>query len=100
MNISLAPELEKAVGEKIRRGQYPSANALVHEAVERLVEADAEEHAHRNEIRRRIAVSDAEIDRGEFTEYDERTLADLPRQVRERGMKRLAVAGQAQSRKR
>src|SRR5258707_11474355 len=98
MNISLAPELERIVGEKVRRGQYQNANALVHEAVERLVEADEEEHTHRNEIRKRIAAAEAEIDRGEFTEYDERTLADLPRQVRERGMKRLA--GQVKSRQR
>jgi Arc/MetJ-type ribon-helix-helix transcriptional regulator len=90
MNISLAPELEKIVGAKVRSGQYEDANALVNEAVERLVEADHDEYAHRTEIRKRITAADAEIDRGEFTEYDARTLADLPRQVRERGMKRLA----------
>ena len=92
MNISLAPELEKVVQRKVRRGQYPNVTALVHEAVQRLVEADEEEHEHVVEIRKRLAVAEAQIDRGEFTEYDEKTLADLPRQVRERGMKRLAAA--------
>ena len=91
MNISLAPGLEKLVGAKVRSGQYENATALVNEAVERLVEADREEYAHRSEIRKRIAAADAQIDRGEFTEYDVHTLADLPRQVRERGMKRLAA---------
>ena len=89
MDISLAPELEKIVDEKVRLGQYQDASALVHEAVQRLVESDQEEDAHREEIRQRIAIADGQVDRGEYTEYDLRTLADLPRHVRERASKRL-----------
>ncbi len=91
MNISLAPELERVVERKVRSGQYLNGDALVHEAVQRLVEADQEEQGHAAAIRRRITAAEAQIDRGEFTEYDEKTLRDLPSQIRARGMKRLAA---------
>lgn len=54
MNISLAPELGKDRRKKGSQRSMPERQRLVHEAVERLVEADAEEHAHRNDIRKRI----------------------------------------------
>jgi len=44
--------------------------------------------------------ADVEIERGEFTEYDQRALAGLPRQFRERGMKRLSGRVQVKSRHR
>lgn len=99
MNISLSPELERVVQRKVRLGQYPDASTLVGEAVRQLVNADEDEHEHLTEIRRRIAAADAQIDRGEFTEYDTATLANLPRQVRERGIKRLALARAKRSRR-
>jgi putative addiction module CopG family antidote len=92
MNISLAPELERVVQRKVRSGQYPTADALIHEAVQRLVEADEDEQEHAPEIRRRIAAAERQIDRGDYTEYDETTLRSLPDEIRARGLKRLAAA--------
>lgn len=43
MDITLTPEIERFVQEKIKRGQYSSVEALVQEAVHRLVEEDEEE---------------------------------------------------------
>jgi putative addiction module CopG family antidote len=43
MDITLTPEIERLVQEKIQRGQYASVDALVQEAVHRLVEEDEEE---------------------------------------------------------
>jgi putative addiction module CopG family antidote len=92
MNISLAPELQRVVQRKVRSGQYANADAFIHEAVQRLVEADEEEQEHAPEIRKRIAAAERQIDRGEYTEYDETTLRSLPAEIRARGMKRLAAA--------
>jgi antitoxin ParD1/3/4 len=43
MDITLTPEIERLVQEKIQRGQYACVDALVQEAVNRLVEEDEEE---------------------------------------------------------
>jgi antitoxin ParD1/3/4 len=89
MTITLTPELEKLVKEKVERGAYDSAEAFVGEAVQRLIEEEREEDAHLDEIRAQVDAADAEIDRGEYVEYDESTIVDLARDVHERGLKKL-----------
>ena len=47
MTITLTPRLEKLVQKKIARGEYDSADALVGEAVQRLIEEEKEEDRRR-----------------------------------------------------
>ena len=91
MTITLTPELEKLVKEKITRGEYDSVDAVVGEAVQRLVDEEKEEDANRDEILARIQAADAEIDRGDYREYDEQTIHELAKDVHERGLKKLAA---------
>jgi antitoxin ParD1/3/4 len=87
MNVTLTPELERRVREKIQRGDYDSADALVQEAVHRLIEED---EVDLDSVREQLRHAEAEIDRGEGLEFDERTTKNLARDIHERGMKRLA----------
>jgi putative addiction module CopG family antidote len=87
MTINLPPELEKLVLEKVNRGEYDSADALVEEALQRLIEDDA----NQNEIRARIEAAEAEIDRGEFAEYHGSNIHELAREIHESGLQRLAT---------
>jgi len=87
MTVTLTPELEKLIREKIERGEYESADALVGQAVQRLLEEDTV----RDEIRLRIEAAEAEIDSGQYVEYDAGTIQELARNVHERGLKKLAV---------
>jgi Arc/MetJ-type ribon-helix-helix transcriptional regulator len=41
MTITLTPELERLVQEKVDRGEYESADAFVGEAVQRLIGASS-----------------------------------------------------------
>ena len=86
MKVNLTPELEKLVREKIERGEYESAEALVGQAVLRLVEEDTV----RDEIRSRVEAAGQEIDHGHFVEYDADTVHELARNVHERGLKKRA----------
>ena len=65
MNVSLTPELEKLVNEKVRSGLYTSASEVIREALRLLVENDrikqGELEAVRSKINRRIE----QLDRGE-----------------------------------
>jgi Arc/MetJ-type ribon-helix-helix transcriptional regulator len=87
MNITLPPDLEQRVREKIARGDYDDSDALVQEAVHRLIEEDEGDLVS---LHARLRQADAEIDRGEGLEFDEHTTKDLARDIRERGMRRLA----------
>jgi Arc/MetJ-type ribon-helix-helix transcriptional regulator len=87
MNITLPPDLEQRVREKIARGDYDDPDALIEEAVHRLIEEDDGDMAS---LRVRLRQADAEIDRGEGIELDEGTTKERARDIHERGMRRLA----------
>jgi len=87
MNITLPPDLEKRVRERIARGDYDDSDSLVQEAIHRLIEED---EGDLESLRVRLRQADAEIDRGEGLEFDEDTTKELARDIHERGLRRLA----------
>jgi antitoxin ParD1/3/4 len=94
MNISLTPELEQLVNDKVRGGMYQTASEVVREGLRLLRERDQRLEAMRLDIR---AGFDAAA-RGKYTDYDEATIGELAGRVKERGMKRLAAQKKSGSR--
>jgi Arc/MetJ-type ribon-helix-helix transcriptional regulator len=90
MNITLSQELESVVQGKIARGEYSGIDDLIGEAVQRLIDEDREEHLCLDVIRERIGAAEAQIERGDFIDYDADNIRDLVKDVRDRGMKRLS----------
>ena len=86
MNISLTPELEQLVNDKVKTGMYQTASEVIREGLRLLKERDQRLEALRHDIR---AGFDA-VERGEFTDYDERTIQQLADRAKSRGRKRLA----------
>jgi len=83
MNVSLTPELEKFVADKVQSGRYTSASEVVREAL-RLLEQhelsrEVQLKAFNEELDRRIAA----LDRGEFVDA-ETIKAELAAKSRER----------------
>jgi Arc/MetJ-type ribon-helix-helix transcriptional regulator len=84
MNISLGPDLEKRIAERIHKGEYTSLEALVTEAVSRFIDQIDEEDAELHETRDAINQAFEELDRGEGRPADEvfaelRTEYGIPR---------------------
>ncbi|HEX2077399.1 MAG TPA: type II toxin-antitoxin system ParD family antitoxin [Longimicrobium sp.] len=65
MNVSLTPELERLVEEKVESGKYKSASEVVRHALRLLSREDAEHEARLEALRRDVDVGIAEIERGE-----------------------------------
>ena len=84
MNVSLSPELEQLVSDKLKSGMYQTASQVICEALRLLEERDKFEA-----LRREIREGFAQVERGEYEEYNEHTLKTLAAGVRARGMKRL-----------
>ncbi len=83
MNVSLTPELEKFVADKVESGRYTSASEVVREAL-RLLEQhelsrEAQQKAFNEELERRIA----SLDRGEGIPA-EQVIEELKAKSRER----------------
>ncbi len=82
MDISLKPEYEKMVRERVETGAYKTASAVVEEGL-RLLEDRDNCGMTSAELRDAIQIGLDELERGEFTSYSsaEEMKADILRQV-------------------
>jgi antitoxin ParD1/3/4 len=77
VNVSLTPDLEKMVQEKVASGLYNSASEVVREALRLLKEQDIMKQMRSEELRREVAIGIEQIERDEYTTYDSaQALAD------------------------
>jgi antitoxin ParD1/3/4 len=81
MEVSLTPELEQLVAERIESGMYASPSEVMGEALRLLKERDETRRARLEELRREIAIGLEQADRGETRPFDPE---DLKRRVRAR----------------
>jgi antitoxin ParD1/3/4 len=65
MNVSLTPELEKLVTQKVKSGLYQSASEVIREGLRLLDGQDRIREVHLNEVRRKIQTGLDQLDRGE-----------------------------------
>jgi antitoxin ParD1/3/4 len=79
MTVSLTPEMEEFVADRVASGRYPSPIEVVRAGL-RLLEAQEQERAEAlAEVRRKIAVGLKQADRGEVRD-GEAVFDDLDRQ--------------------
>lgn len=70
MNVSLPPELERLVTEKVASGLYDSESEVVREALRLLKERDEVRSLAVAELRKDVLAGLAELDRGESAVLD------------------------------
>ena len=83
VRVKLSPELEQAVNEKVRKGEFPTADDLVRQAVRHFIEDDAE-IAHTEALLQEAAES------GDYLELTEREWDSIEREAVEEVGKRRA----------
>lgn len=64
MNISLTPELEEMVDEKVRSGRYASASEVIREGLRLLEEQDQLRQKRLAEVRQKIDRGIEQLDKG------------------------------------
>ncbi len=89
MNVSLTPELERLVNEKLKTGMYQTASEVSREGLRLLKDRD-ERHA---QLRAQVRAGFDAIERGEFETYDESTTKRLAEEIKRHGRKQLAQLG-------
>lgn len=70
MNVSLTPELERYIDEKVAGGHYQTASEVVREGLRLLVERDRLRSLQLEALKNDIAAGVAESDRGESRPLD------------------------------
>ena len=68
MNVSLTPELQRFVADKIKSGTYSSASEVVSDALRLLEEQDRTRGQRLTEFNDEVRERLASLDRGEFVE--------------------------------
>ncbi len=67
MNVTLTPELERIVTEKVDAGEYDSPDAVVHAALALLLEREVAREAKLDALRAKVAEGIADIDAGRIS---------------------------------
>jgi antitoxin ParD1/3/4 len=81
MNVSLTPELERLVNEKVESGLYQTASEVVREALRLLKERDQA----REQLRTDVQVGFDQLARGEGRVYDKISSRQLAERIKSRG---------------
>ncbi len=71
MNVSLTPELEKYVADKVASGRYTSASEVVREALRMLEEYEQSRAVRLAEFNRELQARIDSLNRGEFVTAEE-----------------------------
>ena len=85
MNISLTPELEQLVNDKVKSGMYQTASEVIREGLRLLNDRDQ----RLSSLRRDIHAGFDAVERGEYTDFDASNIQELGKRVKARGQKRL-----------
>jgi antitoxin ParD1/3/4 len=87
MNVSLTPELEELVSNKVATGLYQTASEVVRDALRLLRERDEHKLAL---LRQDLRHAMQEVSHGRYADYDGPSVRNLARRVKARGRRRLA----------
>ena len=77
MNVSLTPKLEEFVSQKVASGMYASASEVVRDALRLLEDRDRVRRMRLEELRKEIAIGIEQLDRGEYTTFDENRVEEI-----------------------
>ncbi len=88
MNVSLTPELETLVNEKVKSGNYNSASEVIREALRLLKEQDELKRIRREELRREVMKGVTDVREGRFRTYESGD--QLAQEIVAEGKKKLA----------
>ncbi len=88
MNVSLTPELETLINEKVKSGNYNSASEVVREALRLLKEQDELKRIRREELRREVMKGVNDIREGRYRTYESGD--ELAEEIIAEGKKELA----------
>ena len=80
MNVLIKPELEKFVADKVIAGQYVDASDVVNDALEVLKDQEQFTPEHETYLRKEVARGLAQLDAGQFADFDAKRIIAEERQ--------------------
>jgi len=91
MNVSLTPELDRFVAEKVQSGFYSSVGEVIREGLRLLKQQDDLRFLRVEQLKREIAVGIEQLDKGEGRTFD--SASALTEHIKAEGRRRNASSG-------
>ena len=82
MNISLTPELDNWIAQKIKSGMYKSSSELIREGLRLLQLRDEQRTKMVEELRNELLVGVKQLDAGKSTKLDQKLINKVKRDAR------------------
>ena len=88
--MTLNPEQQKLIDQLVESGLFGSSDDVINTALYRLVEDHDQDL---DALRKTVQVGLDQLERGEYTDYDEEGLKGLAESIKTRGRERLKAEG-------
>jgi len=82
MNISLTPEMDDWVSQKVRSGMYKSSSELIREGLRLLQMRDEQRSSMIEELRNEVLVGVKQLDAGKSKKLDKKLINKVKRDAR------------------
>ena len=82
MNVSLTPNLEKWVQEKVSTGMYSSSSEVVREALRMLAQYEKSKQEKLDSLRTDVLLGVSQVDMGNVVVFDETELSTIKSEAR------------------
>ena len=82
MNISLTPELDNWIAQKVKSGMYKSSSELIREGLRLLQLRDEQRTKMVEELRNELLVGVKQLDAGKSTKVDQKLINKVKRDAR------------------
>ena len=80
MNVSLTPELEQIINQKVKNGRYNSASEVVREGLRLLQQRDEMHEAKLNALRAEIQKGTDSLEAGRYRDLDD-AMVDIKKRM-------------------
>lgn len=84
MNVSLTPELNRWIAEKVKSGFYKSSSEVVREGIRALKQREEQRLAMLDDLRRELLVGLKQLDAGKSHRFDLALLESVKKEARSR----------------
>ena len=85
MAIVLSPEVEQQIEDLMRREGFASADECVRTVIQHHLERREAWQRRREEVQRLVAEGTAALERGDYVDYDDESLAEFFEQIKREG---------------
>ncbi len=87
MNVSLTPEMDKWIANKVKSGQYKSSSEVVRDGLRLLQNKESQRQAMLEELRHELLVGVKQLEAGKSQEFD----SELVEKIKSTGRQKLGL---------